>query len=91
MKWDLYSTIKEEAETAQNKYGHFNSTHEAYGVLKEEVEEFWQVVKEKNKKGNDTTTEALSKKRKMIHELTQVAAIAIRTIEELENNKIKWI
>jgi hypothetical protein len=85
------NTIEKELTEAREKYGAFNSTHEAYAVLIEEVNELWDVIKEKNKAGNDNSIEALEKKQKMIHELIQIAAIAQRTIEELENNQIKWI
>lgn len=44
----IQSRIQQEKETARKKYGAFNSTHEAYGVLKEEVEEFWDSVKHKS-------------------------------------------
>ncbi len=86
-----YSEIETELKEAQVKYGYFNSTHEVYAVLKEEVEEFWDVVKEKNLSGADKTPEGLSKKEGMVKELIQVAAIAIRAIDELENNEIRWI
>ena len=36
-----------EQKKAFEKYGHFNSTHEVYGVLIEEVAEFFQVVMER--------------------------------------------
>ena len=84
-------TIEEEKQEAYEKYGHFNSTHEVYGVLMEEVEEFWELVR--MKPIDDAGIFELSKEGKlkaMIAELTQIAAIAERTINELENNKIKW-
>jgi hypothetical protein len=76
------SKITQEKTQAFEKYGHFNSTHEAYAVLQEEVDEFWDLVKKHP--GN-------WKKELMINELTQIAAIAQRAIEELENNQIKWV
>jgi hypothetical protein len=88
---DIERMILNEIETAKAKYDVFNSTHEAYAVLKEEIEEFWELVKQKNKKGSDKSTEALEKKQQMIHELTQIAAIAQRAIDELKKDEIKWI
>ena len=41
---DLMNEIIEEWEQAENKYGHFNSTHEAFAVLQEEVNEFWEKI-----------------------------------------------
>lgn len=79
-------TIKDEQQEALDKYGHFNSTHEVYGVLKEEVDEFWDMVKMKPDKSR-----YIDKKHKMISELTQIAAIADRAIEELKANQIKWV
>ena len=76
-------TIKEEQQDAVNKYGHYNSTHEAYAVLQEEVEEFWELVRQSKQDGK--------LKSKMINELTQIAAVAKRTISELEKNQIKWV
>jgi len=75
-------TIKEEMQTAREKYGAFNSTHEVYGVLAEEVDEFWECVKQQPE---------WKEKEAMINELTQIAAIAQRAIKELENNEIKWV
>ena len=36
-----------EIQTSRDKYGPFNSTHEVYGVLVEEVQEFMDEVKKK--------------------------------------------
>ena len=79
-------SIIKEAEKARAKYGCFNSTHELYGVLKEEVDEFFDEVR---KPSNDKAIE--HKKFWMILELTQIAAIAYRGIQELENDEIKFV
>jgi len=39
--------IKDEMEESVLKYGAFHSFHEAYGVLKEEVDELWNEIKRK--------------------------------------------
>lgn len=78
----MIETILKEAEQAREKYGPFNSTHEIYGVLMEEVEEFWYHVKNRPEQTN---------KEAMIHELMQVASIAYRGIIELQKNQIKHV
>lgn len=61
------STVIEEVTTemfrANKKHGGFNSSHELYAVLLEEVEEFWDSLKESDPDPM---------------ELIQVAAVAIR-------------
>ena len=80
--------IDKEMDTAFTKYGAFNSTHEVYGVLIEEVDEFFELVKIKaDYKG--VKNEVIIGQ--MISELTQIAAIAQRAIKELEANQIKWV
>ena len=39
--------IRDEMEESVLKYGAFHSFHEAYGVLKEEVDELWNEIKRK--------------------------------------------
>lgn len=75
-------TINQEMESARNIYGAFHSTHEIYAVLQEEVEEFWELVREKPNK---------EKSQGMIKELTQIVAIAQRAINELQNDEIKFV
>ena len=76
-------SIIKEAEKARAKYGSFHSTHELYGVLKEEVDEFFDEVRNHYPQWE--------KKQMMILELTQIAAIAYRGIQELENDEIKFV
>ena len=87
--------VANEIQTAREKYGPFNSTHEVYGVLKEELDEFWQEVKLKtfSPDWNEEikNNQSNEKQKAMIHELTQVAAISLRAIDELEKNEIKWV
>lgn len=54
-----------EAESAQNKYGDFASTHEGYGVLAEEVAELVDAIRSNDKK-------------QVAHEAMQVSAVALR-------------
>lgn len=72
-----------EQKKALDTYGHFNSTHEVYGVLMEEVTEFFSVVMEKPNTTN--------KKERMIEELNQIRAISERAMNELKNNYIKFV
>jgi hypothetical protein len=76
--------IQKEKQNALLKYGNFNSTHELYGVLFEEVEEFFEVVRK-------NTPNSKGKREMMIRELNQIAAVAQRGAEELKDNKIKWV
>ena len=82
-----------EIQQSKDKYDCFNSTHEVYGVLIEEVDEFWELVKRQTLKSDDPMWfESLrAKKLSMIHELTQIAAISLRAIDELRHDKIKWV
>ena len=86
-------TIEREKKDAEEKYGHFNSAHEVYAVLLEEVDEFWELVKLPTASNDywDDNKIYLDKKRKMIGELTQIAAIAQRAMEEISGNNITWL
>ena len=79
----IFRLVKGEALKASNKFGPYNSTHEGYAVLKEEVEEFWELVKESKQDGRLGN--------KMIDELIQIAAVSIRMIEEIKKDEIKYI
>lgn len=65
----ILNQIKEELESAQKNWPAFNSAHEGFAVLKEEVDELWDEVKV-NQKRRDLT--------KMQKEAIQVAAMAVR-------------
>ena len=84
----LIKSIINEAEQAKKTYGSFNSTHEMYAVLKEEVDEFWDVVKKNTERNYGM---AKFKVPDLTAELIQIAAIAIRAINELETSKTKHI
>ena len=65
--------IQLEHDKAKKKYKqNFNSTHEGFAVLKEEVDELWDEVKRK-----------YPSKEHMREEAIQVAAMCVRFINEL--------
>ncbi len=66
---DLLQSIMTELNMAQENWPKFNSAHEGFAVLKEEVDELWEQVKV-NQKRRDLP--------KMKAEAIQVAAMAIR-------------
>ena len=68
--------IREEVGRAIAKYPPFNSAHEGYSVLAEEVDELWDHVKVKQGQRDVPA---------MIKEATQVAAMAIRFIVDMED------
>jgi len=71
---ELIEQVENEFERASKLYHKFHSNHEGYAVLKEEVDELWdEIKKSKETKGND----------KMKSELIQIAAMAIRFIDNL--------
>ena len=67
-----------EVQYAITMYPKFNSCHEGFSVLKEEVDELWDEVKVKQGK---RSREALRK------EALQVAAMAIRFIHDLTQDE----
>jgi len=70
----VLNDIDREVDRAVTKHGHYNSPHEAYGVLLEEVDEFFDEVK---KQKADVDRGA------MRTELTQIAAVCVRAIYDL--------
>ena len=67
----ILSAVANELETAVKRYGPMTSPHEAYAVIQEEVDEYWDEVKQKPN---------LRDKERMKKELIQVAAMAMRAI-----------
>ncbi|HEC62247.1 MAG TPA: hypothetical protein ENI27_08340 [bacterium] len=71
---DINQLIREEQSRSLAKHGRFNSAHELYAVLKEEVDEFWDSVKADN-------PDPL--------ELVQIAAVARRGYQEIMQTRRK--
>ena len=69
---DALEAVYNEIKRAKQKHGpkNFNSSHEGYAVLLEEVDEMWEDIK------HDRRAES-------VEEAVQVAAMAIRYIAEL--------
>ena len=68
----VQAAIRAEVDRARAKYPEFNSFHEGYAVLLEEVDELWDEVKRRDVDLNKMRTETL-----------QVAAMAVRFLVEL--------
>mgnify|MGYP000894370204 CR=1 FL=1 len=70
----LLNEVNTEINRAMALYPKFNSTHEGYAVILEELDEVWEEVKKsKVSHGNES----------MRKELIQVAAMALRFINDL--------
>lgn len=68
----IANAIRIEADAALNRYGPFTSSHEAYGVLAEEVAELLDAIRS-------------NKRFSVQREAIQVAAVAMRLAEQLES------
>ena len=66
--------VAAEIEEARLEHGDYNSPHEAYAVIKEELDEFWDIVKMKTAKRSASA---------MKKELNQIACTAIRAVNDL--------
>ena len=73
----LVREVVAELERATRKFGSFNSAHEGYAVLKEEVDELWDEIK---KKSPDKT--------KLEAEAKQVAAMGLRFAMDICGRKL---
>lgn len=68
----LLEEIKEEYKYAVVHFDEFNSAHEGYAVIKEELDELWDEVKKK-----------CNSKKKMRKEALQIAAMGMRFIVDV--------
>lgn len=75
MKQEILDAIREEFEYATSSFPKYNSTHEGFAILKEEVDELWDAVKLNQKV---TVRDELIRK-----EAIQVATVAIRFLNDL--------
>ena len=72
----ILGEIKGELYDARRKFPKFNSEHEGYAVIKEEVDELWDEIKRKT----STSSHEVQRKENMRKEVIQIAAMAIRFI-----------
>lgn len=70
----IFPEIEQELESARAKFQAFNSAHEGYAVLLEEVHELWDEVRHKK-----------SSVEKMREEAIQIAAMAVRFVWDVCN------
>lgn len=70
----IFELIKEEFNSATINNNSYNSAHEGYAVILEELDELWDEVKKKN---------SLRDKNLMKKEAVQVASSSIRFIYDL--------
>ena len=68
----IVEDIQTEYIKAVSKHGSFNSAHEGFAVLNEEIDELWDEVKKRDKS-----------KANMRKEAVQVAAMAVRFIHDV--------
>lgn len=79
-KVSVYLTeIEFEFHIARNKFPPFNSAHEGYAIILEELDELWEAVRE-----NQSTDGRTNRMRK---EAIQVAAMALRFLVDLPQFK----
>lgn len=70
----LFNEIEAEYNKAISKYPKFHSTHEGYAVIKEEVDELWDLVK---------ADKCINGHAAMKKECIQIASMAVRFVEDL--------
>lgn len=81
---NIVSDIIKELDSAMNKHPSFNSRHEGYAILKEELDEVWDLIKINHTKNPECREE-------MRKEAIQVAAMAIRFIYDCcDDLKENW-
>lgn len=66
--------VKKELASARKKHGNQSNIHEAFAILLEEVDEFWEHVREKSTRRNY---------KKVLAELVQIASCAQKTAEDV--------
>ncbi len=69
------AAVREEVARARSLHAPYNSSHEAYAVILEELDEFWAEVKKKTRDRDPAN---------MLRELVQIATTAQRAAEDLE-------
>lgn len=73
---DVCADVLAELHRAERHGASFASLHEAYAVILEELDEVWDITKQKRKNRSES---------ELLKELVQVAAMAIKAIESMGN------
>jgi penicillin-binding protein-related factor A (putative recombinase) len=73
---ELIAEINAEIVRARVHCVRFRSLHEAYAVLAEELDELWDITRQKRR---DRDAEAIHR------ECVQIAAMAVKTLDSMEN------
>lgn len=68
----ILDDVRIELLNATQKFGKFNSAHEGYAVILEELDELWEEIKFKGSTPQRTRAEAI-----------QVAAMAVRFVKDI--------
>ena len=79
-QYKVVAEFYEEIDKGVNKFGNYNSYHEAYAVIKEEFDELWDELKV-NASKRDLN--------KVYYEALQVAATSFRLAEEIYIEHLK--
>lgn len=74
MQEKILYEVGKEVERAMKLYPTFNSLHEGYAVILEELDELWDAIK---------ASKSLDADEAMCRECVQVAAMAVRFIQDL--------
>jgi nickel-dependent lactate racemase len=72
---DFLEAVADELERAQSLHAPMNSSHEAYAVILEELDEYWEEVRKRRSERRPAS---------MWVELVQIAAMAARAAIETE-------
>lgn len=68
----VWEELSDELDRAQGKFPMFNSPHEGWAVIREELDELWEHVRANTGRSEEARHEAL-----------QIAAMALRYIDDL--------
>jgi len=78
-KMEMLNLVRDELDRARQKFPPFNSGHEGYAVILEELDELWTEIR-----SNQATA---GRNERMAKEAIQVAAMALRFLVDMPNFK----
>jgi NTP pyrophosphatase (non-canonical NTP hydrolase) len=73
---EIFEEIRDEIIRAEAHGPIFNSLHEAYAIIAEELDELWDITRQKRKNRS---------REEMHRELVQIAAMAIKALRSMQN------